>query len=348
MREKIIKILEEAVKAPSGDNSQPWKFKISEDVLFVYNIPTRDNPYLNYLQSGSLIAHGALIENIKILSLKFGLNVSISIPSSPENDLVAQIAFSPADATIDPLVDYIDQRHTNRNVYLDEVLNDTNEKELISSAEEFNEIKVLFCKQKEQMKILGSAASASEIIILEDPLLSKYLFDHVVWTSKEENEKKMGLYIKTMEFNPIQKFIFKLASNEKFLRILKRMGLPKFVSNQDAKLYSTGGAIGIITIQQRNKENFINAGRVLQRLWLQATRLGLALQPITATLFFYQRIKDNQTEHLSEKHIELIKENYRNIEQIFKLSDSNIVMMFRIGKAPLASSKSSRMKPHVE
>lgn len=63
--EDIKKILEAAVQAPSGDNSQPWRFEIRDrdGEIRIFNIPERDKSLYNYGQMASCVAHGALIEN---------------------------------------------------------------------------------------------------------------------------------------------------------------------------------------------------------------------------------------------------------------------------------------------
>lgn len=62
MNSQIIKqILEAAVRAPSGDNVQPWEFEVSKNFtqINLYNLPEMDDSYYNYNQMASYIAHGA-------------------------------------------------------------------------------------------------------------------------------------------------------------------------------------------------------------------------------------------------------------------------------------------------
>ncbi len=66
------KILEAGVRAPSGENCQPWRFVVAGDTLSIFNIPERDLSPYNFNQLGSMVAHGALIENIVIAATAFG------------------------------------------------------------------------------------------------------------------------------------------------------------------------------------------------------------------------------------------------------------------------------------
>jgi len=93
-KEIINKILEAAVRAPSGDNVQPWEFKVSEGYtrIDLYNLPEKDNSYYNYNQLASYIAHGAVIENIAIASGHLGYKAEINLfPDDGRLNLVASI-----------------------------------------------------------------------------------------------------------------------------------------------------------------------------------------------------------------------------------------------------------------
>jgi hypothetical protein len=67
-------IIADGVKAPSGENSQPWRFIVEGNVLYTCNIDERDKTPYNFSQHGSYIAHGALIENIAISASHYGLS----------------------------------------------------------------------------------------------------------------------------------------------------------------------------------------------------------------------------------------------------------------------------------
>ena len=125
--EHIKEILNIAVWAPSGDNSQPWRFEVRNEKLYIFNIPDRDNPILNFKQSGSYVAHGGLIENISIASPHFGYSANVSLfPDAQNKDLVASVSFENTDKKDHPLFNYIKQ-HTMafRDIIKDD--NDFNE-----------------------------------------------------------------------------------------------------------------------------------------------------------------------------------------------------------------------------
>jgi hypothetical protein len=353
MIKSIDKILKAAVTAPSGDNSQPWYFKIKENKLYIYNIPDRDNPILNFEQSGSYIAHGALIENIDITAPYFGYRVDIDIfPNKDEENLVATCTFNKqaVDANLkkDPLYSWIFKRATNRRFYENKRISEKVLSEIRMSANKISGIQLSLIEDGDRRNKLGGASSVSEIVILSHKELHHHMFKNVIWSEQEEKIKKSGLYMKTMELNPVQNFVFWLCSKPKIMKWLQKIGLPYFIASQDEKRYSSGYVTGGLISKNSNPIDFINSGRALQRVWLKATELGLAFQPITATLFFARKFKKNDKAGFQNNHIGLIEKAYLEIEKIFDASSKNVTMMFRVGYAKPPSGRSSRKDPDIE
>lgn len=352
MDKKIKEIIAYGVMAPSGDNSQPWRFVVLGSTLRIYNLPDRDNPYLNFMQSGSLIAHGALLKNIEIASSKVGLIPKIKLfPVPGDLNLVSEISFenAPPAQQVDPLFEFIPKRATNRRPYENKKFSER-ENTLLGEAGVFEDVVLHFITDPENKKLSGTAGSAVEIIILENKLLHGYLFKDVMWSEKQERKERHGLYIKTMEFNPIQQFLFKLASNKILMRIAVKIHFPYFIAKQDASLYASGSAMCLFTLKKISPENFVKLGMKMQEIWLKTTSLGLVSQPVTAILFLGFKLQNGQNDQtLSQKHKNIAFESCRTIFSAFNLSSSEIpFIMFRIGHAKDPSARSSRKEPVIE
>ena len=75
--ETLQQILELARWAPSGDNAQPWRFEIVDaQTIRIHGFDTRDHVLYDYDGRPSQIAHGALIETLRIAASGFGLSLS--------------------------------------------------------------------------------------------------------------------------------------------------------------------------------------------------------------------------------------------------------------------------------
>jgi nitroreductase len=119
IREAISKIIEAGIRAPSGDNCQPWRFEVKDNRISIYNIPDRDNSLYSWGQRASYIAHGALIENMTIAAAHLGYAAKIKLfPESRDPNLVARLTLEqPAPPEEGALYEAIFARATNRKPY---------------------------------------------------------------------------------------------------------------------------------------------------------------------------------------------------------------------------------------
>lgn len=66
--------------------------------------------------------------------------------------------------------------------------------------------------------------------------------------------------------------------------MISRFNLAKSTARGDAKLLRSSPHFGMLSVRERRAESEILAGRALERLWLTATSLGLAFQPVSQML----------------------------------------------------------------
>lgn len=348
MKETIGKILEESVYAPSGENCQPWKFAVDGNNIHIFNIPEADASLYNFEQKGSYVAHGALIENISIIALKYGYKISVKLfPIKEEQNLVATLILDPTNPRELPLYQYVEKRCTNRKEHAHQKLSDDQKKQLIESAREtgLGELKIV--DDEESLNILGKALAVNEQIIFENKKLHNFFYEHIIW-NEEDQGKAGGFYIKTLEFLPHQLKGVKLFKNWFILKLLNKIGkVSRMIAKENAEKYANSGALGIVIAKGNSREDFVNAGRVAERIWLKATELGLSVHPCTGVIYFMERINGGDADVFNQNHLETIKNAYAEIERTFRVKGKTIPMLFRIGYADAPSARSLRMKPNI-
>jgi len=343
MSEDIKKIIELALYAPSGENCQPWKFRVDKNVIELINVPERASSLYDWGQRASYLSHGAVIENIELASQELGYAVEIEIfPDKDNPEIVARVKLTKTEIKKDPLYNYIEKRSTNRKPYRDTLLTEEQIKEIVSCSKN-NDIKILFIQDKKAKKALAEVGSTNESIMMSNKFLHNFFFSHVNWTKEEDEKKKIGFFIDTLELPPPAKIGFKIFKNWKITNLFNKIGLYKLIGKQNAKIYSSSSGIGIIIIKNMSPENFINSGKIMQRMWLTLTKMGLSLQPLTGVIFFMYKVLAKETEKFSEDQVKTIKKSYEKIKNIFNLEDSDIVaFMFRVGYAEKPSARSVR------
>lgn len=110
-------ILQRARWAPSGDNTQPWRFELVDAAhVAVHGFDTRDHVLYDFDGRASQLAHGALLETIRLAASCHRMRVEWRVrPDCPETTPIYDVRLVP-DATIerDPLQAFIETRVVQR------------------------------------------------------------------------------------------------------------------------------------------------------------------------------------------------------------------------------------------
>ncbi len=350
MKIEIQNILNLAREAPSGENCQPWYFRVDKNfAINVMNDPEKDQSLYNFEQRGSFVAHGALIENIRLVANQYGFQARIQMFPDPGNrNHVAKINLEKhGEGQAEPLAEYITKRSTNRKPYEKTPLTDNELTELTAAASVIGSGKIYFTQDRTKIKALAQATSVNEQVMFSNQSLHQFFFSHLNWNKAEEEQTRSGFYIKTLEMPPPAMAILKIAKNWNHIKLLNKLGFAKLVALGNAKTYAAASAFMTIVIPDQKSESFVSAGRILEQLWLTATKLGLSLQPLTGVLFFAQRIEAGQNSGFSDAHRNLILSAYETIRQALNATDGIIAMLVRIGRAVPPSATSMKQQPHI-
>ena len=151
------------------------------------------------------------------------------------------------------------------------------------------------------------------------------------------------MYLKTLELKPPQQVALRIFKYWPVMNFLDKLGLAKSIAKGNAKGYSAASAMGIIIVRDKD-EDFIKAGRLVERIWLKAVKMGLSFHLITGIFFFWQRIMAGEIKEFSEEHVNLIKDAYQKVASTVGVSDGEIVaLLFRIGEGGKPSAYSKKL-----
>lgn len=349
MHSDLRKILEATIRAPSGENAQPWIFKVSEDgedftVRVFVNRKRDEGPY-GWKSRASYVAIGTALENLKIASTATGREARIVLfPSSEDPFHVANVLIIKNETQkIDPLYTCIEERGTNRKKYKITPLSKEQMATLMSSVSSSLYAELRLTTEKLEIYNLATAGSVVEQIMLSNQNLHNYFFEHVNWTKEEDEKRKIGFFVDTLELPPPAVIGFKLMSKwARALFLNKALGMNKVVRKQNISLYTSAPAMGIIVSKMESPEDAVRAGMTLERVWLQITKEGLALQPLAGIFYLNLAVQAGDASSFSSEEQKLITDSYNEIRKTFKLDNSVSYFMFRVGYANPASARAVR------
>jgi hypothetical protein len=132
------------------------------------------------------------------------------------------------------------------------------------------------------------------------------------------------------------------------MSVLNRAGFARAIAAQNAKIYGSGSAAGAIIVPNDDMA-FVRAGEAMERLWLEATTMGLSLHLITGIFFFHQKIAAEGRGIFSAYHEDLIRAAYSEAAKTFGVAPHEVIAVyFRIGRAAPPSAISPKQPPRVE
>jgi nitroreductase len=121
-REERLKfLLRYAILAPSGPNSQPWKYAIHDYGVSVFADLSRALPFVDPSNRTLYMSVGCAIANLAVAGTHFGFAPKVSyFPEGQESDLVAEVQLLPGARPVDGQDDLflqIQRRHTTKDRY---------------------------------------------------------------------------------------------------------------------------------------------------------------------------------------------------------------------------------------
>jgi nitroreductase len=339
---EIERILHAGNQAPSGENCQPWCFVVRDQAIEVHMLPERDQSAYSWGQRASYLATGAVIENIVVAASTERYRAeAYYFPNAKDDSHIATIELAKDPRLqVDPLAAFIDTRISNRKPYKKGSLTDEECTALIRAAG--GEESFVLIENPEELKRLGRVGATNEEVMLANQSLHNFFFSHVSWTKEEDEKKKIGFYIKTLELPPPAQVMFKAFRHWSVMSKLSKIGFNRVVAKQNAATNASASAMGALMLERTEPLDFVKVGRAVERLWLTATSLGFAFQPLTGVLFFKLKIAGGETDAFSPEEQKLIMDAYAEASQIYKAGERHVAFMFRIGRGDAPSAHAVR------
>ncbi|WKJ89567.1 nitroreductase family protein [Methylomonas montana] len=334
-KELINKILEAAIRAPSGDNVQPWRFQVSEDFtrIDLYNLPEKDDSYYNFEQAASYIAHGALLENILIAAGHMGIAVRYQLfPDDLEPDLVVRMDLTGALPQPDPLYHSIFNRRTNRFPFRRVDVTEQSLEKLKESVKCLDNISISLINQKDKINALAKILMVNDRLVFERKDLHGFLFDKIRWNMEQVDETRDGLPVETLGLNPIEKVFFPLMRFWRVVKIANLFGLSRIIGLKCWWNCRNASVLAMISSAGNDKFAFVQGGRAVQRLWLEATNQGLEMQPIIGLPLLIHRLIQTKVLNFGDKHRQMIERTRISLIDQSSISETEtLISSFRIG-----------------
>jgi nitroreductase len=277
-------VLDLARWAPSGDNAQPWRFeRLAGRAFAVHGRPGGGDIY-DLQGHASGLALGALLETAAIAATSLALRAEIA----HRNGAFAIELLDGGDA--DPLATVIRTRRVQRRPMRTTPLTARQREALVAAAAPFE---VRFLGSRRERRRAARLNFANALLRLGVPEAFATHAAAIEWGTDRSPER---IPDRALGVDPLTARVMRwaLASRPRAER-LHRLGGSVGPALQMSLLPGLACAAHFVLLAGRppgSPDDFVAAGRAVQRFWLTATYAGLQLQPEYTPLVFHEYLRD--------------------------------------------------------
>lgn len=354
----VAYVLRAGAQAPSFYNTQPWRFERSGDSIDVHLDDKADTSLYDWHNLNSTLACGAALENMVIAAQGRGLSATVTARPDPARPLLlARLTLTRDDAGTQaegdwghPLEEAIWRRHTNTLMFDESPPEPASLQALRDAVGPFPGVSLHFASTPEGRKKVFEAASTAEQVRFGRQDLHEQLHRMIRWNDAEVEAAPTGYTLPSMGACGVGEAFFRVTRRWPVMRLMNLLG-----ANRDqAKRASLGllhcSACGLLTVQGETGDDWLAAGRAMERLWLSATALGLDLQPHCTIAVFDWILKDRGETVFDAGERAVIQRGLELYREAFPALGGDSggetgVFLFRIGQGPAVRGYTPRRDP---
>jgi nitroreductase len=291
----IADILDLARWAPSGDNTQPWRFEVADERHFsVHAFDTREHCVYDLDGHPSQIALGALLETLAIAASAHGLRAVFSRRSdAPDTHPVYRVELTPESRlSPDPLLPWVTRRSVQRRPMRTTPLTPAQRQALQHAVGE--DYGVRWFEDGAARWRMARLMFANAKLRLTLPEAYTVHRDIIAWRARFSEDKvpdqALGLDAVTLR---LMRWIMGSWQRVKFFNTWLAGHLtPRIELDLLPGLFCAAHFALVARKAPHTLDDYVAAGRAVQRFWLTAASLGLQLQPELTPLIFGRYVRE--------------------------------------------------------
>jgi len=346
-------LLRAAIQAPSGDNTQPWRFAVDSQSrrIAVYLDETCDPSPMNSGQRMSRLAIGAALENMLRAAEGLGWTVELEGPrdgalailrivhGSPEQ---AQRSSGEKDSSQIPPAIY--GRCTNRRVYDGRPLSHELAADLASTVVDQPGIRTTWIHQHERVLALADLVGKADALMLGEPFMRRAFLANVRFDAPWNAQVDHWLSLGSLELSTADRLALRVV---RFIPnwMLRLGGVAGKFAAAARRLVASSAGVCIITESEGTVQSEVLAGRALQRTWLALAERGIAVQPIMSIAILESVLHRGSPELLASvghrQAADLVAELRRLVPE---LGQASLAFLMRFGYAPPPTVRTARLE----
>ncbi len=264
--ESVLKIIRYAAKAPSGHNTQPWKFKYDDGTISVLPDFTRSLPVVDTDNHALFISLGCALENLIIAANQFNCETTVKISLS-EKDTGIKVDLSETHETRkSDLFDYIVKRQVARNKYSTVKIPGNVLSNLFDNNYDKGVDVKLFTGETDINRLIPYIIEGNNLQFSTKAFVNE-LVSWFRFSGKEVMLKGDGLWTASMGLPDMGRFIGNI--------VMKKFVSAGSEARRLEKLIHASAGFALFMVEKNDPEHWIKLGQSFQRFGLKAAKYNI-------------------------------------------------------------------------
>ncbi len=267
---KLLFFAKYAILAPSGHNSQPWRFSSNGESMLLKVDSGQKLPYSGIRANEPWVSLGSCLAILRLAAKGFGYNVSVDYVLT--GDLVAAIKLAGKVSSDSSLLQAITHRVSNRNYYITESLPETLIENLARS--ESDKASAYIISERKDIAFVADLTAKATLSTFADTDFRTELSE---WVRNNRTKKHDGMpgFVQGIP-TPMSMFA---------KHVIKRFNVAKGQAKKDSTRILRSGNLIIITVRDLSHISLVKGGEMYARICVLAQQKGIATAGSGAATF---------------------------------------------------------------
>lgn len=261
----FVEMIGYAIKAPSGHNTQPWKFNINEKSIEILPNYTKSLPVVDPDNRELFISLGCAAENLCISATSKAYDSKVCIA---DNGVIAIDLRKNELVKCDPLFDQITLRQTNRSVYNGRIISSDVLDTLKNITIEAGINIYFYGNGTEEFASISDFVVRGNVVQMQNRKFTDELKSWMRFNKKHQDKTNDGLSYAVFGAPNLPMFIVK--------PIMSCYLNDKTQNKGDIKKMQSSSHFVLFTSDDNTPEQWVNLGRTMERFLLKSTEAGIA------------------------------------------------------------------------
>ena len=261
----LLFLIEQAVKAPSGHNTQPWLFRIGKTEIDICPDYSRALPVVDPDNRELFVSLGCAAENLCIAASHKGYRTTVTVA---EDGTICIRLDRQSDVTPSPLFAQIALRQTNRRVYDGRTI-PAADIDRLRAVEVAPSVSIHFYERgTPAFDAIAELIYRGNSLQMQDDAFKTELRSWMRYNKKHRDAQHDGLSYDVFGAPNLPRFISE--------NVIAGALNERSQNRGDRKKIASASHLILLTTHDNTQEQWVALGRTLERLLLTSTAMGLA------------------------------------------------------------------------